>query len=81
MVFPQPLQKADKTGVNPEDILTEILFSVLKLKSSPADRIYKHTAGMVFQTPRPVSQNQNRMSGRRLRLAGIKNFISTFRFF
>ena len=66
MVFPQPFQKTDKPGVNPQNIFAEIFLSVFKLESSPPDGICKHTVGMMFQTPRAVSENQNRMRGRRL---------------
>ena len=79
MVFSQPFQKTDKTGIYFQDILADSPLLSFKLKGCPPDGISKDTVGMMDKLPRLVVQDQDRMPRRTFRAVGIKDFIGTFR--
>ena len=81
VILPQPLQQADKTGVDLKNIHAAhaSAFFLLELEGCPADGIGKYAGRMMFQFPLPVVQHQHRMLRRSLRFAGIKDFIGTLR--
>ena len=79
MVLAKPLQKADKPGVNPQNVRTGSTALPLELKSRAFYRIGKYSGGMMLKLSRAVIQDEQRVLCGRLRLIRIENRISTDR--
>ena len=66
MMLPQPSKKADKTGVDLQNICADDTILSLELKRGPVYGIGKYAAGMVLQLRGMIIQHQYRLTGRRL---------------
>ena len=63
MVFSQPFQKADKPGINLQNVLADSSFLSFKLKSCPPDGVGKDPVGMVDKLPALLSRIRMGCSG------------------
>ena len=79
MIFSQPFQKADKPGIDLQNILADSAFLSFKLKSRPPDGVGKDPAGMVDKLSCLIVQDQDGVLRRTFRAVGVKYFIGTFR--
>ena len=61
MVFSQPAKKADKTGIDLQNVCADGSVLLLKLKGGSLYGICKYAAGMMAPFPNAVVQKKDRL--------------------